>query len=391
MKNVLIVDDEKPFLLSVSDGFNLYAADFNLFTAENGKQAIDLLAATKIDIVVTDLKMPEMDGFDLLAYMSRNYPTIPIIVMTAFGTPEIETRLNAFSIAQYIEKPLDFNMLTEKIFDILAASSSGHIKGISLPSFLQLVESDKKTCTLRITSRGREGYICFVKGKPMDAKAGELEGKEAAYEIICWEDAEIEIKSGCRQRKDTICSTLTHLLMEGFRLTDEKNRDTMERREEDISFGEEEYSSESKLNESIAVNEKEAYIMSVQDKLKELTSIDGFGGVGVFTPTGETLGILEGDKGNLKEIGILANNVLMNAQKASLDMGTGRGQLVHVETESGAQIIVRCMNEGSDPLKSQPGKAHIHLVLVLKDDSSIGLAKMKVASVIGKLAEDFRM
>jgi hypothetical protein len=127
----------------------------------------------------------------------------------------------------------------------------------------------------------------------------------------------------------------------------------VERREEEISFGKEELSSESKLNKSIAVNEKEVYIMSVQDKLKELTSIDGFGGVGVFTPTGETLGILEGDKGNLKEIGILANNVLMNAQKASLDLGTGRGQLVHVETESGAQIIVRCMND-SDPLKSQP-------------------------------------
>ena len=130
--------------------------------------------------------------------------------------------------------------------------------------------------------------------------------------------------------------------------------------------------------------------MSVQDKLKEFSQIDGFAGAGVFTPTGETLGLLGSDKINLKEIGVLANNVLMNAQKASLDMGTGRGQLVHVEAEH-AHIIVRCLNEGTDPLRSQPGKAHIHLVLILTSEASLGLAKMKVGKIIETLAEDFRM
>ena len=71
-------------------------------------------------------------------------------------------------------------------------------------------------------------------------------------------------------------------------------------------------------------------------------------------------------------------------------MGTGRGQQVHVEAEK-AHFIVRCLNEGTDPLKSQPGKAHIHMVVVLKNDASIGLAKMRMNSVIQRLAEDFRM
>jgi hypothetical protein len=71
-------------------------------------------------------------------------------------------------------------------------------------------------------------------------------------------------------------------------------------------------------------------------------------------------------------------------------MGTGRGQQVHVEAEK-AHIIVRCLNEGTDPLKSQPGKAHIHLVLILNGDASIGYAKVKVGSVIQSLAEEFRM
>ena len=129
--------------------------------------------------------------------------------------------------------------------------------------------------------------------------------------------------------------------------------------------------------------------MAAADKLKELAQIDGFAGCGLFTPTGEALAMLGAEGVNLKDIGVLANNVLMNAQKASLDMGTGRGQQVHVEAEH-AHILVRCLNEGTDPLRSQPGKAHIHLVLILKSDSSIGMAKLKINAVIAKLADDFR-
>ena len=130
--------------------------------------------------------------------------------------------------------------------------------------------------------------------------------------------------------------------------------------------------------------------MSVQDKLQSIQTVDGYLGVGIFTPAGESLAVHSTGKVNIKDIGVLANNVLMNAQKASLDMGTGRGQQVHVEAEK-AHLLVRCLNEGTDPLKSQPGKAHIHLVLALKNDASIGLAKMKVNSIIEKLAEDFRI
>jgi hypothetical protein len=135
---------------------------------------------------------------------------------------------------------------------------------------------------------------------------------------------------------------------------------------------------------------KEKLPMGVQDQLKEFSSLDGFAGVGLFTPAGESLAMLTSDsKLNLNEIGVLANNVLMNAQKASLEMGTGKGEQVHIQAEH-AHILARCLNEGTDPLKSQPGKAHVHLVLVLKDAGSIGMAKMKIEKIIGLLAVDFR-
>ena len=433
MKNVLIVDDDASFLMSLSDGLKAYSSDFSVATVENGARAVAYLSANPADLVVTDLKMPVLDGFELLAHMGSHHPHLPVIVMTAFGTPDIEKRIDTLGALSYIEKPLDFKVLAGKINEGLAASSRGYINNMNLASFLQLVEMEKKTCTLVIKEGGKQGTLYFSKGVMLDAEIGDVSGVDAAYEIVCWKNAEIEINSVCKKKEKKINYTLHHIFMEGFFRKDEQEREAAgkgtdkaaavkttaaektavadkaasaenaapankaagtEKQPEQKKTGDAggAASPDAAKNEKINSTPKENNNMAIQDKLKEMASIDGFGGVGLFTPTGEALAIHEaaGSKANLKMVGVLANNVLMNAQKASLEMGTGRGQLVHVEAEH-AHIIVRCLNEGTDPLKSQPGKAHIHLVLFLTTDASIGLAKMKVNSMIQGCAEECRM
>jgi CheY-like chemotaxis protein len=392
MKNVLVVDDEKPFLKSLTDGLSVYATQFNVLTAENGEKAIKILDSKEIDLLVTDLNMPVMNGLELLAHMSKHYPTIPAIVITAFGTPTIEKKLKSMGPFLYIEKPLDIDSLAKKILEGLSSSSGGFIRGIALPTFLQLVELEKKTYTLKVKSGGRTGHLYFVKGVLMDADTAKKKGLEAAYDVISWEDVQIEIEGVCRKKKNNINLSLGHLLMEGFRLKDEREKDEGKEVDNSGKRVEEEEVSTNNDEKQETINEQEVSEMAVKDKLNGLSSIDGFAGVAVFTPTGEVLASLTapGSKFDPKNTGVLANNVLLNAQKASIEMGAGRGQLIHIQAEN-AHLIVRCLNEGTDPLKSQPGKAHIHLVLVLDSDDSIGLAKMKIGSVVETLAEDFRM
>jgi len=392
MKNILIVDDEKSFLLSLTDGLSSIASDFNVLTASNGVEAIEVLESVDVDLLVTDLKMPVMDGFQLIAYIASKHLDVPLIVITAFGTPELENKLHGMGALHYLEKPLDFNVLSDKIKELLADSAKGYISGITLPAFLQLLEIEKKTCTLNLKSNEHFGRLFFMNGVLIDAETGDLSGEAAAYKIVCWDDVNIGMMGGCSKTEKKINLPLNNILIDACRIMDEQGRVNNERgdkpeADEEFIFDivEPEGVEEDAPNKS-----KEDFEMSVQDKLSELSSMDGFAGVGVFTPTGEALGMVSSDKLNLKEIGVLANNVLMNAQKASLDMGTGRGQLVHVEAER-AHIIVRCLNEGTDPLKSQPGKAHIHLVLILTNENSIGLAKMKVNKVIEGLAPEFRL
>lgn len=120
VREVLIVDDEEPLLLSIDDGLSVYRNYFTLLTATNGMDAVKLLKAkSSIDLVITDLSMPKMDGFELLTYVKRNFPRIPVILMTAYGTPKIENIVKTLGLSGYLEKPLDINVFADNIFSAL--------------------------------------------------------------------------------------------------------------------------------------------------------------------------------------------------------------------------------------------------------------------------------
>lgn len=221
IKNVLIVDDEKLFLASLSEGMKEFADDFTIVTATNGRKALDELREREIHLVVTDLKMPVMDGFQLLLQMMSEFPDIPIIVMTAFCTPEIERRVRDLDAFDLLEKPIDLQILAVKIREAIQNHTEGHVKGIMLFSFLQLIEVEKKTCSLKVVSGGLKGTLYFSKGILIDAVYSDKTGEAAAKEIVCWEDAEIEIVNSPKKIRKRIDKPLQNLLMDAAKEKDE--------------------------------------------------------------------------------------------------------------------------------------------------------------------------
>lgn len=223
MKTVLIVDDEKLFLASLTEGLQSYSNEFSVVTAANGQQAVEILQKQEIALVITDLKMPVMDGFQLLAFMIQAQIETPVIVMTAFGTPEIEDCIANFDACGYIEKPIDFQVLTDKIRTVISdTKSDGHLSGISLFSFLQLLQTERKTCTLKIKSAGRTATLTFLEGELADAAFGEYSGERAALEIVTWSDAEIEMTKVVRKVNRQITQPLHKILLEAMREKDER-------------------------------------------------------------------------------------------------------------------------------------------------------------------------
>ncbi|SEA00353.1 protein of unknown function [Desulfuromusa kysingii] len=221
MKKILIVDDEKSFLLSLKDGLSVHNDKFQIVTAENGREAIEVLRSAPIDLLVTDLKLPVMNGFELLAWTSRHQPQLPVIVMSAFGTPEIEARLEKMDTLQFLDKPLDLQMLEEGIFNGLNAGGKSFIRGITLATFLQLMKVEKKNCTLKVTNSNQTAYLYVSRGELIDAELGDQSGLDAALDIVGWTGAEIEMDGICRRQNDVIKLPMEHLLIEAFKRKDE--------------------------------------------------------------------------------------------------------------------------------------------------------------------------
>jgi CheY-like chemotaxis protein len=120
MKNILLVDDERAMLRSLADGLSCYAEDWNILTAENGKQGAEILDSHLVDIVVTDLRMPAMDGYELLLYVRKKHPDLPVIVMTADSFPDLEQQLLPLGPAQCVRKPFELSEMAENISSKLA-------------------------------------------------------------------------------------------------------------------------------------------------------------------------------------------------------------------------------------------------------------------------------
>ncbi len=220
MKTVLVVDDEPSVLFALSEGLSDRRRGVKVTTAASGVEAISLLEAERIDLVLTDLRMPEMDGFELLAYLRRNFAGLPVIVMTALSGDETADRLDG--AVECFTKPFNVPDLKARIRELLAQRVKGRVENITLPSFLQLLELERKTCTLVIRSLGRAGRLFFRGGRLVGAETGDLSGQTAALEIVTWEDADIEISDVCPPVEPEIEAGLSFLLMEGMRLQDER-------------------------------------------------------------------------------------------------------------------------------------------------------------------------
>jgi CheY-like chemotaxis protein len=227
MKTVLVVDDEPSVLFALSEALGDRRRGVRVATAANGVEAVAVLESQPVDLVLTDLRMPDMDGFELLAFLRRNRAELPVILMTALGSDETAARLGTAGSFECLTKPFNVPALKRKIAEMLAQSVKGRVENISLASFLQLLEMERKTCTLAVRSslpEIREGKLYFRAGRLVGAATEGLSGREAALEIVTWENVDIEIADGCPAVEPEIGAGLSYLLMEGMRLKDERER-----------------------------------------------------------------------------------------------------------------------------------------------------------------------
>ena len=140
MYHVLIVDDEKieregiKFLLSVEEG------DWKIFEASNGKQALNILRSERIDLLLTDIKMPHMDGLELSKKAKEENEKLQIVIFSGYNDFSFAQEAIRYGVQEYVLKPVDPEVFTETIRKVekeIEKNKTRQIRDMKEQNFLQ--------------------------------------------------------------------------------------------------------------------------------------------------------------------------------------------------------------------------------------------------------------
>jgi DNA-binding NtrC family response regulator len=119
-KRILVVDDEENARMALSK--ILTHDGYDVASAGNGLEALSFLRNNEVELIITDLNMPEMNGLMFLRELNRSYPASKVIMITAYG--EVESYLEAITLGafEYINKPVKYDDLKKVIDKIFQAA-----------------------------------------------------------------------------------------------------------------------------------------------------------------------------------------------------------------------------------------------------------------------------
>ena len=228
---ILFVDDEEPLVRMFEKGLSLLGQ--TVLTATSGKQAVEIFKSEKVDAIVCDLAMPEMNGREVSAAIRRvaddkGMVKPPFIILSGHASPADEEETLAHpGIDRFLQKPITVPKLLEVISDEVQkatghSSFSGRIEGIDLLEYLQLLILNARKLVLEIAPRdGNAGRIFVKKGEICHAECGRLEGEEALYECLTFKGGTFSSHAWRDPEKVTIKRPAQFLLIQAARRRDE--------------------------------------------------------------------------------------------------------------------------------------------------------------------------
>jgi len=110
---VLIVEDDAATRRLYK--FLLTNGGYAVLEAEDGVTALEQLTRNHCELVITDMNMPRMDGMELIQAIRRDYTSVYVIMITAFGTPDTEKQALRMGANDYLAKPFDFEELERRV------------------------------------------------------------------------------------------------------------------------------------------------------------------------------------------------------------------------------------------------------------------------------------
>ncbi|MDM8553917.1 response regulator [Desulfococcaceae bacterium HSG7] len=224
-RKILLVDDEPGMLEPIAEYLSCELDQHKILTANDGQEALDILAQEKIELVVSDIKMPRVSGLQLLSEIQVKYTQTSVILMSAYSNISIRDELKKNNFLHFIQKPFLVEDLKEQInahFNKMDEGFQGTLKNIQLNDIIQMCCLSIISMAIRVWQGSQSGVIYIKNGDIIHATFGETVGEEAFYQIVTWERGQFETLGDVTAPCVSINREWQFLLMEAARMVDEK-------------------------------------------------------------------------------------------------------------------------------------------------------------------------
>lgn len=208
-KHVLLADDEPANQQLVARTLRLGDPETRVTCASDGVEALQVLAREPVDLLITALLMPVIDGVELLRHVANRRLALPVLVM---GERGMSDEPGGSGAVELLAAPLAVDHLAARARARLEQRSAVNPTTVSLADLARMIAVTRRTCALRVALGEQRGLLHFVGGVLVDARAGERHGDDAARELFSWHHAAVAFSPVRPTRTATIRSPLADLL-----------------------------------------------------------------------------------------------------------------------------------------------------------------------------------
>lgn len=200
MEKILIVDDSLVMRRMLRT--ELTKNSYEVVDAENGKEALERAAMTQPDLIISDINMPVMDGWEFCWQLRKNphLNKIPFIFLSANN--EVSDRVRGIQLGadDYIIKPFSPQELIARVQGLVLRykredpeeeqnrSLTGNLAKMSLPNLLQFLNMNSMSGVLEINYQDKKGQIFIKEGDIINSKVDQIQGKKALFRVLSWKE-----------------------------------------------------------------------------------------------------------------------------------------------------------------------------------------------------------
>lgn len=231
---ILVVDDEPYVAMAIREVLETLPAAVS--EAHGGEEALAKVRAERPSLILLDIRMPDMDGFQVAEALKRDPGTaeIPIVFLSALSSPKEKVRGLEMGAEDYLSKPIDAEELKARMRKILrsvrtpsregaTSVTTGRLESMGLGALIRLFEKDRRTACLALGHGAERGEILFMDGHILQAVQGPRQGEMAVFQMLGWTQGTFQVlpRDPARQMGGDVAAPNEALLLEGQRRAEE--------------------------------------------------------------------------------------------------------------------------------------------------------------------------